>query len=234
MSDTTPAPAPTPATDATATATETAKKTKGKRAAKTKVDKYNGFAVPPRTRATSCGCIHIYEMMKEANPTLLEREDVKAAFNDLVACFDSLPGEIQTWNTPKYNRYNPLTIMYKKSTYEYALFGSLPITFSFPYDQWKSPEYKKRSQEVQALIMPKYEALYNLIKRDVIPYMETKQHEIRSKSQIESYHAGIDKYERLIKQAEESIIAYRKIICEYAQKSIDLSKPAKLTKFDDE
>ena len=80
---------------------------KAEKPKKEKVDKYNGFKVPARTGPSSTRCVnHIYDMIKEAAPTLLERDDVRTAFNNFVECLRKYDTEIESWVPPKYNRYS--------------------------------------------------------------------------------------------------------------------------------
>jgi hypothetical protein len=192
-------------------------------------DKYNGFAVPPTTRATSRWARHIYEMMKEGTPALLEREDVKKAYNDLVECLDSYAGRLESWKTPKYARYSSGI---KPDANSYSVFGSLPIRFLNEYESWNKPDLKKQIQEDSAAIKAKYAPLYELIKRDLVHYMERKNHEINSKKTLEDYHRRIEKMEKDIASWEANIEWARKTICELAQKSLNIAAGPKLTVFD--
>lgn len=214
----------------TPAATE-AKPVKSKRAtgSKKSKDKYNGFVVPPSTRATSRYARHIYDLMKEGTPELLEREDVKKAYNDFVACLDSYTGRIESWGTTKYYRY---TSGIKPDSNGYSVFGSQPIRFVNEYNAWNNPDLKKQMQDDSVVIKAKYAALYELIKRDLVHYMERKNHEITSRKTLEYYHKSIDAREKNIKTYEAQIETARKAVCEFAQKSLDIANGPKLTVFD--
>ena len=216
--------------DTPAPATEE-KSVKSKRAtvSKKSKDKYNGFAVPPSTRATSRYARHIYDLMKEGTPELLEREDVKKAYNDFVACLDSYTGRIESWGATKYSRY---TTGIKPDANAYSIFGSQPIRFVNEYNAWNNPDLKKQMQDDSVVIKAKYAALYELIKRDLVHYMERKNHEITSRKTLEDYHRRIEKMEKDIVAWEASIEWARKTICELAQKSLDIVAGPKLTVFD--
>jgi hypothetical protein len=205
-------------------------KTKSKRATKPKVDKFNGFKVPPTSRKSTLWCKHIYEMIKEAKPELLQQEDVKNAYNALVDMLGLYETELRSWVPTKYNKYSTGIKFNSSATYGY--FGGLPINFNQEYEAWNRPDLKKRFQEESAKIMAVYKPLYNLIGRHVVPYMETKHHELNSKKTLENYHRIMEKYERDIKTHEASIEWMRKELCTYAQKCLDLQKPPNLTKFD--
>jgi hypothetical protein len=213
--------------------TETKPKTKSKRSsaakAKPKVDKYNGFKVPAKGRAATRWAIHIYDMMKEAKPELLQREDIKNAYNALIECLIEYEGTLISWVPTKYNRYKEGIKPYKSS---YTYFEGLPLRFNQEYEAYNKPDLKKQFQETSAKILQTYTPLYDLIKRNVVPYMELKQHETSSKKDIEFYHGQMEKLERTIKQYESGIVETRKLLCEYAQKCLKLSEPPTLTKFD--
>lgn len=209
--------------------TETKPKTKSKRVAKPKVDKYNGFKVPAKSRATTRWAIHIYDMMKEAKPELLQREDIKNAYNALIDCLLEYEGSLISWAPAKYNKYKEGIKPYKSS---YTYFENLPLRFNQEYEAYNRPDLKKQFQENSAKILQTYTPLYDLIKRDVVPYMELKQHEVSSKKDIEFYHGQMEKLERTIKAYETGIADTRKLLCEYAQKCLKLSEPPVLTKFD--
>ena len=50
-----------------------------------KKDKFNNFTIPPRNTTTYSKTVkHIYDMIHEAAPQLLERADVRDAFNTFV------------------------------------------------------------------------------------------------------------------------------------------------------
>jgi hypothetical protein len=74
--------------------------------------------------------------------------------------------------------------------------------------------------------------LYDLIKRDIVPYMEIKYHEITCKRQINLYHRNMEKLENSIKHYEQHIDTCRKTIADYAEKCIKLQLPPITTKFD--
>jgi hypothetical protein len=167
--------------------------------------------------------------MKEGTPELLEREDVKKAYNDFVECLDSYAGRLESWKTPKYSRY---TTGIKPDANSYSVFGSMPIRFLNEYESWNKPDLKKQIQDDSVVIKAKYAALYELIKRDLVHYMERKNHEITSKKTLEDYHRRIEKLEKDIASWEASIEWGRKTICELAQKSLDIAAGPKLTVFD--
>lgn len=204
---------------------------KPKKEKKVKVDKYNGFKVPPKSGPRSTRCVnHIYDMIKEAAPTLLERDDVRTAFNNFVDCLRKYDTEIESWVPPKYNRYS-MGIKIDENN-KYSHLKGLNCRFKNEYSAYNNPDIKKTLTNDTNVILNTYKPLYELIKRNVVPYMEIKDWELKSKKDIDVYHKYMEKLERDIKTYEQSINQTRKIICEYAQKCLALQTPPNITTFD--
>ena len=207
------------------------KEEKPKKQKKVKVDKYNGFKVPPKTGPRSTRCVnHIYDMIKEAAPTLLERDDIRTAFNNFVDCLRKYDDTFESWAPPKYNKYTTGVKIIEND--KYSLLKGLTGRFKKEYDSWKDVDLKKKLLDDSNIILNAYRPLYELIKRDVVPYMDIKQWELKSKKDIDVYHKYMEKLERDIKTYEQSINQTRKIICEYAQKCLALQTPPNVTTFD--
>jgi hypothetical protein len=192
---------------------------------KSNLDKYNGFKVQSRTVKSTRFTNYIYEMIKEAKPELLSNDLVKIAFNDLIDSILKYKESITTNFPSKHLKYNKWNIN------DFNQLISNSWNYCFETDD---AIIKIGSNE----ITDKFMILYDLIKRDVVPYMEIKQHEIRSKKTIESYiniierlEIDIKKYEKIIKKYETKICDIRKTINEYAEKLIKLQQPT-LTNFD--
>ena len=199
--------------------------------AKVKVDKYNGFKVPPKTGPKSTRYInHIYDIIKEAAPTLLERDDVRTAFNNFVDCLRKYDDTLESWVPAKYSKYTTGIKINEKDPYSYL--KGLPCRFKGEYESWRNTDTKKKMMDDANDVLSTYRPLYDLIKRDVVPYMELKQYELTSKKEIEHYHRAMEKLENDIKVYERSIESHRKAISEYAAKCISLHNPPNLTKFD--
>ena len=199
---------------------------KSTKAKKVKVDKYNGFKVNTRMQSTR-SIPHIYEMMKAANPTLLEREDVKKAFNDFVEFLIKYNDSFQSTKPTRHNKY--ITGVKLKIEKDYQ--RELNFRFIYPQQSWNT-ESMKKFDECSNEFLKYYTPLYELIKRDVIPYMEIKDWEITSKNRLEYYHHLIEKEEMIIKQYETIINSSRARMGEYAEKALACHNPAETTKFD--
>jgi hypothetical protein len=210
-------------------------KTKSKRTPKPKVDKYNGFKVPTRSRKSTKWTIYLYEMIKEAKPELLSVDLVKDAYNNLVECLIKYENTFESWLPPKYYKYTKTGngVILKNELYNNnsGLMG-IPGRWTYTWEQQRDPLIIETMKKGGKDITDTYTVLYELIKRDIVPYMETKQHEVTSKKDIESYHNYMEKLERDIKTYEAAIVAARKTLCEYAEKALKLQQPPVLTKFD--
>ena len=207
-------------------------KTKSKRTPKPKVDKYNGFKVPTRTRLSTRWAIYLYDMIKEAKQELLSVDLIKDAYNNLIDCLVKYETTLETWAPSKYNRYgkdgNGIIL---KNEYYSSLMG-IPGKWNYTWQQQNDPIIKEKIKSEGKDITDTYTVLYELIKRDIVPYMEKKQWEITSKKDVEYYHNQMEKLERDIKIYEQSIIEKRKRLCEYAERAIKLGTPPKYTIFE--
>jgi chaperonin cofactor prefoldin len=169
---------------------------------KSKKDKYNGFNVPPfrKTPINIKYCLYIYNMIKEANPSLLESDDVKNAYNNFVECcskYDRLVSitivgsekyhrKIQPLDDDKYNDpFKGLPLRWK-----YRVAARHPITMT---------NFEEEDEDTKKIIAT-YMILYELIKRDVVPYMEIKAWEKTSKEYIQYYNESIMRLEGDVKK----------------------------------
>jgi len=187
-------------------------------------DKYDGFKVPPKKgpAATKCAT-YIYQMIKEANPKLLN-EDVKKAFNNFVECllkYDNL----YSWTGRKYRD----GIKIVENNEMTCVINLKSINCRFSYDHEYSMELKKKLIMESCDVINHYIPLYDLIKRDVVPFMEIKQWEITSKIEIERYHKAIEREEKTITYFEKAIETARRTMCEYAEKAVALQSPPETT-----
>ena len=198
---------------------------------KQKVDKYNGFKVPSRTRKSTKWTIYIYDMIKEAKPELLLVDLVKNAYNNLVDCLMKYENTLETSIPNKYYKYgkdgNGIIL---KAGYGHIM--GIPGRWTYTWDQQNDPVIKENIKKYSKEIADIYNILFELIKRDIIPYMEIKNHEIKTKKDIEYYHNQMEKLEHSIKIYEQAITNTRKTLCEFAEKALKLQDGAILTNFD--
>jgi len=197
---------------------------------KTKVDKYNGFKVPDKKTPSTRWAIYLYDMIKEAKPDLLKREDVRNEYNNLITCLRKYDGFIESSIPSKYYKYNR----------GIDIIGEVVSGLLYPFrwihdNAYNNPQrnvYSEKKTEFNTEIKQVYAPLYELIKRDIIPYMELKQHEITSKSQIERYHYQMGKVERTIKVYESRIADLYKEMGKLSEEVIKCKEPPNLTVFE--
>lgn len=224
--------------DSTTEVTTVTKSKKEPKVPKAKKEKFNGFTVPDKRDAMK-GCIHMYDMIKEANPELLDREDVKKAYNDFVALckkYDTL----DSWIPSKSYKYIQNIKLEPESDNQYYIFRGLNFKWTNMYNNWNNPTIRAELMDNTNDILNSYTILYDLIKRDVVPYMERKEWERTKDKNIEAYNNQIARYEDDIKAFEKTIKSYEKHItdtrakiCELAKKALNTMNPPEPTKFYD-
>ena len=204
---------------------------------KTKVDKYNGFKVPDKKIITTRWTIHVYDMIKEARLELLQREDVRTAYNNLIDCLRKYDGLLESYIPSKYSKYNS-GIDFDYIANGVAVFNCHPFRWlpEHDYTNHKSNEQRdvniKKKIEFIVELEKVYTPLFDLIKRDVIPYMELKQHEINSKYTIQRLHYQMEKVERSIKMYENRVTELYKEMGKLSEEVIKSKEPPKLTVFE--
>jgi uncharacterized protein (UPF0335 family) len=170
-------------------------------------------------------------MIKEAKPDLLKREDVRNEYNNLVTCLRKYDGCIESHIPSKYYKYNRgIDIIGKGVTVP----AGSPFRWIHDnlYINHQHSVYSEKKTEFNTEIKQVYAPLYELIKRDIIPYMELKQHEITSKSQIERYHYKMEKVERTIKAYESRIADLYKELGQLSEEVMKCKEPPNLTVFE--
>lgn len=192
--------------------------------------KTDGFNVPKSNiKSTKCAK-YIYDMIKEGKPELLSRNDVKNAFNNFVECLKKYNGTLES-NTYIRNKYSGIKI--GENTEKESLDNCKAINCKFNYENevYRNIELKNKLLCECFDIINSYVPLYDLIKHDIIPYMEIKTWEIKSKKEIEYFHRLIEREENNIKLFEKSIERSRQLMFDYAQKALTWQKPPETTIF---
>jgi hypothetical protein len=204
--------------------TPTKSKTPRKQKKEPKPDRYNGFKVPPKVDLSSTSCTnHIYSIIKEAAPVLLDRDDVRTAFNNFVDCLSKYDDVIESWIPCSWNKYHSGINIKCDSTNPCDKICYINCRFDTGNSDY---EYGRLNlNEIANDILNTYKPLYDLIKRDVVPYMEIKHWEIENKSRINCYI-------RLIKNKEKKIKELQDKIEFYAKELVALQTPKSVTKFD--
>ena len=111
---------------------------------------------------------HIYTIIKECNPTFLQRTDIHAAYHHLMEGLVSYtPRTMRSGEPYVGDRYHQgIHIQVIEELITEAI----------------SAQHNASRQEFQAAaldIMARYAVLYDLIKHEVVPYMERKSHEVK-------------------------------------------------------
>lgn len=196
-------------------------------------EKKHGFNVPLKSGPKPTKfCYYIYTMIKEANPSLLEKDEVKTAYNNFVECCKKYNENLVTWSPEGYYKYQrnikPLEVLNSRFP---EPFKGLPMRWTYDTRRTIYNDTTGQLQTYEDDIMNYYMPLYELIKRDVVPYMETKEWERTSKKDVELLTSKIQKLEEELKKYTEKFENIQKLIYKYACEALELQKP-KLTQFD--
>jgi hypothetical protein len=144
--------------------------------------------------------IHIYNLIKHANKALVKNNDVCLAYNNFVECLHKNSPRFQTWIP--HNQYKNGFRLHSNPESFYGIPGRY-ITHS--YTNMNRDDLDECLNDIVNNYMP----LYNLVKDDVIPYMETKYaHECRKK-EIKDLKSSIYKFEKKIAKYQEYIYSYQ-------------------------
>lgn len=221
-----------------------------------KKDKFNNFTIPPRNTTTYSKTVkHIYDMIHEAAPQLLERADVRDAFNTFVEFLKKYNNILTSWSNGQHYKYasgvkitddslNCLNcrIYYGPDTWTADFIKDTEAKWlSFIHDKQSNiqPNHllvsnvpTKKGIMDSSDIINAYKPLYDLIKRDVVPYMEIKDWEIKSKKKIEYYHYLIERDEQNIKNLQKTIEKIRKNMSDNAESVLQLRIRPQVTVFD--
>ncbi len=207
---------------------------------KTKKEKNNGFKVPPKKGGSNSSPWprHVFDMIKEANPQLLDREDVKIAYNNFVDCLQKYePENLYTNGGPgKHYKYsfgikpspnsvnNGLPVFIRRDCYNY-----------YSYDELTTERNRKIHEKEKVIynyVIDTYKVLYELIKRDVVHHMEREHHKVVYKNTIDGNHKRIAQLEKEIAEYRELIDNAYKEISDCAKECVDIEAGPTLTKFD--
>jgi len=120
--------------------------------------------------------IHIYKMINEADPTMLDREDIRDAYNHLVDRLVEYRDIIQT--------YSP------SARYKYTRgfnYGSLAEFQQSHYISLNVNVYNIEYNQIKARIYEAYRPLYEMIKHTINCYMGQKADEQSKKEELKQY-----------------------------------------------
>jgi len=137
---------------------------------------------------------YVYCMIKEANPELLKNTVIRDLYNELVSCLTSYAGHIITRPPYFYKRYCPANIRPNNGTD--TVVGTLPQLFIQKRDLHSGSYQHTSSVYQQNLlhVLSVYQPLYEQIKFDVIPYMERRMYEKKTKERTRVCNRLLTRY----------------------------------------
>jgi len=129
---------------------------------------------------------HIYTMIRECDKALLQREDMRDAFNHLVQILLDHNEIIQSSAPYRHRRY----------THGITLTNNNMCNNNIRDYVHAGPQTKSRDQYLNTLstIYEAYRPLYELLKDTVVPFMEKKYKEMCNKRDLKIYQRMRDKY----------------------------------------
>jgi hypothetical protein len=135
-----------------------------------------------RTQPDNLWPRHIYTIIKECNPAFLQRTDIHAAYHHLM--------EGLLLYTPRIMRsYEPYTNdKYHKGIHIQVIEELIGESISA-----NNIVLRQEFQVAAIDIMARYSALYNLIKHEVVPYMERKSHEEKVEKEKKSHSQNLQR-----------------------------------------
>jgi len=122
----------------------------------------------------------VYDIMKEASPTLLESKEICDAYNGLVDCVIKYDGKYFTIKKSKHNRKSVIIDNYENID----LYVGINSEDHF--------NLRRNIDNVKKDIFEYYTKLFDLIKSDVLPFIEKKEIAL----QMEYYTRKIKKLEK--------------------------------------
>lgn len=153
---------------------------------------------------------YIYNLIKGANKQLLKNEDICLAYNTFVDCLEK--------NSTHFYTFYP----YKKYKSGFTLNNNINAIYGIPgrYVYNPTSELKTCLDDILNSYLP----LYNMVKDEVIPYMEKKYAEVCTKKEIKIIKREISKYEKKIKKYQENIYSYQNKLSEFNNRLTELEK----------
>jgi hypothetical protein len=152
---------------------------------------------------------HIYTMIKEANPALLQRDDIRDAYNHLVNFLILQRDSVITYPPAAHAKYRA-GIQYDtlQSFSNSRTINLLPGQYAYGAEQFRA---------IVSTIYDAYLPLYQLIKDEVVPYMARIVKEKEYKDKKSGYTQSLN---RLLEQQMKTIKQYQSTMS-YMQKQID-------------
>jgi hypothetical protein len=181
-----------------------------------------GFNYPTEKARTYKWVQWCYSIVKEAAPQLLNSEEFKAAYNNMVEVCTKHKQELTDWHNyrPGMKRYNldNILIVNNKNQYRGVMSG-FPGSFQYQYysnSPYSGPGYKRYTKEdydkATTEIGAAYVAVVNIIKPEIEPYMPKKYKIAQTEYDIRDKRAAIKRYEKKVSKLQNEINWYTSYI----------------------
>jgi len=145
---------------------------------------------------------HIHLLLKELSPHLLEQEPVINVFNAFITCLLEYRGHFQTYKPSPSNKYEAcIDVKYIDITYSTNRIYTLKALRGIPHRFHGISQDKE--QEISSDIYQHYSALYEVIKRDLVPAMERKAHAIKTEKYMKDSCKRISQMDEQIKNTQK-------------------------------
>lgn len=145
---------------------------------------------------------HIYLLLKELCPHLLEQEPVITAFNAFITCLLKYRGQFQTYKPSTSNKYEAcINVHYIDITYSTNRIYTLKALRGIPHRFHGISQ--EQEQEISSDIYQHYSVLYEVMKRDIVPAMERKAHAIRTAQYMTQSCKRIAQFDEQIKNIQK-------------------------------
>ena len=178
---------------------------------------------------------HIHLLLKELCPQLLEQEQVITAFNAFITCLLKYHGQFQTFKPSPSNKYEVcINVKYIDITYSTNRIYTLKALRGLPHRFHGISQ--EQEQEIGADIYQHYSALYELIKRDIVPAIERKSYAIRIEKNMKYTCKRIAQFDEQIKNLQKRCdrdiqVIQNNIISLSTRMKIESETPCVVTKF---
>lgn len=181
----------------------------------------NGFNYPTEKARTYKWVQWCYSIVKEAAPQLLNSEEFKAAYNNMVEDCTKHKQELTDWRSYSsgINRYSPDNIhIATKNQYRGEMSG-FPGYFQYQYYShfpYSRPDHKRYTKEdydkATTEIGAAYIAIVNIIKPEIESYMTKKYNIAKTEKDISDKRAAIKRYEKKVSKLQNEINWYKSYI----------------------
>jgi hypothetical protein len=140
-----------------------------------------------------------YDIMKECNPTMLDNEEIIKAYNTLLTVCYKYYDELEPsyWFSRRCYKYSKDLLSYYIPN-QWSKWGNFPASFSSENYYYGSKKSTINFDEARQEILAAYKPFYDLVHKDLHAFMDKKEKERKTLSQIKTYRAKISHIEKVI------------------------------------